>query len=69
MDQADEAQCEVPNAAGLGLAVVKIWARIFKRNVQWRFINIIGTSLEIYAKKLEEGLPSIAPSDFQQAFS
>jgi hypothetical protein len=69
MDREDEAQCEAPNAAELGLAVVKIWARIFKRNVQWRFINIIGMSLEIYAKKLEEGLPSTAPSDFQQAFS
>lgn len=58
MDREDEVQCTTLNAAELGVAVVKIWARIFKRNVQWQFINIIGMSLEIYARELEEELVS-----------
>lgn len=36
----------------LGLAVLKIWAHFFKRNTQWRFINIIGLSLEKYREIL-----------------
>ncbi|RDW87883.1 hypothetical protein BP5796_03577 [Coleophoma crateriformis] len=38
----------------LSLAVVKIWARFFKNNVQWPFINVMGESLELYARGLEE---------------
>ncbi|RDW72889.1 hypothetical protein BP6252_06796 [Coleophoma cylindrospora] len=38
----------------LSLAVVKIWARFFKNNVQWPFINVMGESLELYARRLEE---------------
>lgn len=36
----------------LGLAVLRIWAHFFKRNAQWPFINIIGTSLEMYRQTL-----------------
>ncbi|SPO00099.1 related to regulatory protein amdA [Cephalotrichum gorgonifer] len=36
----------------LGLAVLKIWARLFKGNTQWRFINMIGLSLEKYREML-----------------
>ena len=32
----------------LALAVLKLWARFFKRNTQWPFINLIGKGLEKY---------------------
>lgn len=38
--------------AALGLAVLKIWAHFFKSNTQWRFINMIGLSLEKYREML-----------------
>jgi len=38
--------------AFLGLAVLKIWAHFFKANAQWRFINMIGLSLEKYREML-----------------
>lgn len=34
--------------ASLGLAVLKIWARLFGTNTQWPFINVLGQSLEQY---------------------
>lgn len=34
--------------AALGMAVLRLWARLFKRNTQWPFINILGQSLEQY---------------------
>ncbi|KAJ5992472.1 hypothetical protein N7451_008196 [Penicillium sp. IBT 35674x] len=34
--------------ASLGMAVLRLWARLFKRNAQWPFINILGQSLERY---------------------
>ena len=34
--------------AALGMAVLKLWARLFRRNTQWPFINILGQSLEQY---------------------
>ncbi|KAM5350723.1 hypothetical protein ACJ41O_007228 [Fusarium nematophilum] len=37
---------------GLSLAVLKIWAHFFKSNTQWRFINMIGASLERYRELL-----------------
>ncbi|KAI2960949.1 transcriptional regulator family: C2H2 zinc finger and Fungal Specific TF [Aspergillus niger] len=30
----------------LGLAVIKLWARLFRKNTQWPFINVLGESLE-----------------------
>lgn len=36
----------------LSFAVLKIWARLFKGNSQWRFINMIGLSLEKYREML-----------------
>ncbi|KAG2414463.1 hypothetical protein HFD88_003654 [Aspergillus terreus] len=32
----------------LGIAVIKLWARLFKKNTQWPFINVMGESLERY---------------------
>lgn len=34
--------------AALGMAVLRLWARLFKRNTQWPFINCLGQSLEQY---------------------
>ncbi|OQE24903.1 hypothetical protein PENFLA_c009G08790 [Penicillium flavigenum] len=34
--------------ASLGLAVLKLWARLFGTNTQWPFINILGQSLQEY---------------------
>jgi hypothetical protein len=45
----------------LGLAVIRLWARFFKRNVQWRFVNIIGASLDIYEKGIREELRTRPP--------
>ncbi|PYH48759.1 uncharacterized protein BP01DRAFT_379163 [Aspergillus saccharolyticus JOP 1030-1] len=32
----------------LGLAVIQLWARLFRKNTQWPFINVMGESLERY---------------------
>ncbi|KAJ3545583.1 hypothetical protein NM208_g2446 [Fusarium decemcellulare] len=37
---------------GLSLAVLKIWAHFFKSNTQWRFINVMGASLQRYRELL-----------------
>lgn len=34
--------------ASLGAAVIKLWARLFRKNTQWPFINTLGESLEKY---------------------
>lgn len=34
--------------APLGMAVLRLWARLFRRNTQWPFINCLGESLELY---------------------
>ncbi|KAJ5317893.1 hypothetical protein PENANT_c004G08587 [Penicillium antarcticum] len=34
--------------ASLGMAVLKLWARLFGTNTQWPFINVLGQSLERY---------------------
>lgn len=34
--------------ASLGMAVLKLWARLFRTNTQWPFINVLGQSLERY---------------------
>ena len=38
------------DARELSQAVLIIWARLFKSNTQWQFINIIGDSLKKYAE-------------------
>ncbi|KAL1858137.1 hypothetical protein VTK73DRAFT_7923 [Phialemonium thermophilum] len=40
--------------ASLSLAVLKVWAHFFRGNAQWRFINILGESLERYRRILME---------------
>jgi hypothetical protein len=39
----------------LGLAIVRIWARVLQGNTSWALVNIIGYSLEIYADLCENG--------------
>ncbi|KAI0118411.1 amidase signature domain-containing protein [Nemania sp. FL0031] len=39
----------------LSIAVLRIWAHFFKSNTQWPFINMIGSSLEIYRGLLTKG--------------
>lgn len=40
------------SASILAVAVLQIWAHFFKSNTQWRFINMIGESLEKFRKLL-----------------
>ncbi|EPS34421.1 hypothetical protein PDE_09385 [Penicillium oxalicum 114-2] len=49
VDLEDESEAP-PNLepAALGMAVLRLWARLFKRNTQWPFINVLGQSLEQY---------------------
>ncbi|KAJ5653267.1 hypothetical protein N7490_000270 [Penicillium lividum] len=49
IDLDDESEAP-PNLepASLGMAVLRLWARLFKRNAQWPFINTLGQSLERY---------------------
>jgi hypothetical protein len=37
----------------LALQVLYIWSRMFRCNVQWPFLNVIGLSLQEYAHMLE----------------
>lgn len=37
----------------LALHVVRIWSRMFRSNVQWPLLNVIGLSLQEYARMLE----------------
>ncbi|PLN78039.1 putative C2H2 finger domain protein [Aspergillus taichungensis] len=41
--------------SGLGVAVIKLWARLFRKNTQWPFINVLGDSLEKYLSLLRPG--------------
>jgi hypothetical protein len=45
VDQLDSSQ--------LGIETLLIWSRFFQQNVQWPFINIMGLSLETYARKVQ----------------
>ncbi|KKK15442.1 hypothetical protein ARAM_005354 [Aspergillus rambellii] len=36
----------------LGFAVIKLWARLFRKNTQWPFINVLGESLERYLESV-----------------
>ncbi|KAG0155741.1 hypothetical protein PDIDSM_2914 [Penicillium digitatum] len=38
--------------ASLGLAVLKLWSRLFGTNTQWPFINVLGLSLEEYIRMI-----------------
>ncbi|KAF7587986.1 hypothetical protein BBP40_006463 [Aspergillus hancockii] len=40
---------------GLGVAVIKLWSRLFRKNTQWPFINILGESLEQYLALIRPG--------------
>lgn len=39
----------------LGLETTRLWSRMFRLNVQWPVINIMGFGLEEYADMLERG--------------
>jgi hypothetical protein len=54
-DDVDEDILEeiLQDPAQLAIATIKIWARLFTRNIQWPFINVIGQSLSLYAQLLE----------------
>ncbi|ROW09261.1 hypothetical protein VPNG_05873 [Cytospora leucostoma] len=53
-DNADIIPAVEPSPKILSFAVLKIWAHFFKGNTQWRFINMIGESLEKYRRLLIE---------------
>lgn len=40
---------------GLGLAVIRLWSRLFRKNTQWPFINVLGESLEKYLTLIRPG--------------
>ncbi|EAW12714.1 C2H2-type zinc finger protein [Aspergillus clavatus NRRL 1] len=48
---------ETPNLdpRSLGHAVIKLWARLFRKNTQWPFINVMGESLEKYLALVRTG--------------
>lgn len=41
--------------SSLGFAVIKLWSRLFCRNTQWPFINVLGQSLERYLSMILAG--------------
>ncbi|KAJ5741000.1 hypothetical protein N7493_000872 [Penicillium malachiteum] len=41
------------DSSKLGIETLLIWSRFFRQNVQWPFINIMGLSLETFARKLQ----------------
>lgn len=41
--------------ASLGFAVIKLWSRLFRKNTQWPFINVIGESLRQYLIMIQSG--------------
>lgn len=51
-DEVEPAATIRSDPASLGAAVLKIWAHFFRSNTQWRFINIIGLSLDKYREIL-----------------
>ncbi|RHZ61325.1 uncharacterized protein CDV56_105916 [Aspergillus thermomutatus] len=48
MDLEDGEATPSQDPRSLGYAVIKLWARLFRRNTQWPFINVMGESLEKY---------------------
>lgn len=59
MDFEDEEPKPRGDPRGLSFAVLKIWAHFFKGNTQWRFINMIGASLERYREMLIESTKDV----------
>jgi hypothetical protein len=49
MSDADDGEAPPDlESASLGLAVLKLWARLFGTNTQGPLINVLGQSLEAY---------------------
>ncbi|KAL7952462.1 hypothetical protein V8C34DRAFT_319010 [Trichoderma compactum] len=56
IDEVDiSSEIDISRPATVGLAVSRLWARLFMHNVQWPFINIIGQALQKYAETLQAG--------------
>ncbi|OJJ41688.1 hypothetical protein ASPWEDRAFT_100081 [Aspergillus wentii DTO 134E9] len=55
MDLDDGDSLENLEPFSLGCAVIKLWARLFVRNTQWPFINVMGQSLERYLAIIQGG--------------
>ncbi|KAL7908450.1 fungal-specific transcription factor domain-containing protein [Trichoderma velutinum] len=56
IDKADiSMDIDISRPYTLGLAVSRLWARLFMHNVQWPFINIIGQGLQKYTETLHTG--------------
>ena len=55
MDVEDDEVLPNLEPASLGLAVIKLWSRLFLKNTQWPFINILGESLKQYLAMLQSG--------------
>lgn len=55
MDLEEDDVIPRPEPASLGFAVIKLWSRLFRKNTQWPFINIIGESLQQYLKLIQSG--------------
>ena len=51
----------------LALYVICIWSRMFRCNVQWPFLNIIGLSLQEYARMLEADFASSTAQTVEQS--
>lgn len=55
MDVEDDEVLPNFEPASLGLAVIKLWSRLFLKNTQWPFINILGESLKQYLAMIQSG--------------
>lgn len=49
MDVEDEKRLPITNPLDMSVAVLRLWARFFRGNSQWPFINIIGLALQRYS--------------------
>ena len=53
VDFDEERELTVPREPyQLGIAVLHIWCRFFRGNTQWKFVNNLGESLELYTRTL-----------------
>lgn len=55
MDVEDDKVLPNLEPASLGIAVIQLWSRLFRKNTQWPFINIIGESLQQYLAMMQAG--------------
>lgn len=55
MDIEDDDTLPDLGPASLGFAVIKLWSRLFRKNTQWPFINVIGESLRQYLMLIQSG--------------